>query len=206
MGCTYPTCRVWVRNEHPATLAHELGHNLNSKHSAADWDNDGKTDSEYGDNSDLMGYQKYWRGMNAPHQVLFGWMDESRIARFAGEREGDGEAGDRASRCSFERATTIALAPLYNSSSAIVGAEGTITESESERADEGAPAAVTTTRVVMFPRSSAKNVRTSDGGGQYYLSYRTPAGIDRLFGEPGVSKKNMYADKVALHYTFDALG
>jgi hypothetical protein len=189
MGCSFPTCKVWVRNEHPATLAHELGHNLNSKHSAADWDNDGKTDNEYGDNSDLMGFQKYWRGMNAPHQVLFGWMEEAHIVRFN---------SDTSNTCSVETATELTLAPLYDASSTVVGAAA---GSRIRRAG-----AATASQVAIFPRAASKNADESNGAGQYYLSYRTPAGIDELFGEPGSSSKNMYADKVALHYTFNALG
>eukprot|EP00729_Bicosta_minor_P011249 gene11249-18051_t len=79
LGCTYPTCKVWLRNAYAPTLAHELGHNLNAKHSGTDENNDGKMDNQYGDNSDLMGFQKYWRGMNAPHLVELGWMPETAI-------------------------------------------------------------------------------------------------------------------------------
>lgn len=77
VGCSAKYCKTWVRQSKGGTLAHELGHNLGVWHSGLDSDNDGVQDSEYGDNSDVMGSNTNWRGMNAVHRSVMGWIPAS---------------------------------------------------------------------------------------------------------------------------------
>lgn len=74
VGCG-TQCRSWVaRCSMNDLYAHELGHNLGMRHASSDTNNDGSVDSEYGDNSDVMGYSNVgWRHPNAPHKEQMGW-------------------------------------------------------------------------------------------------------------------------------------
>jgi PKD repeat protein len=58
-------------------LVHELGHNFGLHHARTDTNNDGSTDSEYGDSSDMMGGSRNWMKFNAPHAEDKGWIDPS---------------------------------------------------------------------------------------------------------------------------------
>jgi hypothetical protein len=80
------SCQAWVRAYsglecgYPDTLAHELGHNLGLNHSRTDPSNDGISDCEYCDTSDIMGYAtNSWRTFNAPHRYLMGWLPDSQV-------------------------------------------------------------------------------------------------------------------------------
>jgi hypothetical protein len=71
---------------YPDSIAHELGHNVGLHHSRTDANNDGISDCEYCDESDVMGYANtYWRSFNAPHKDWMGWLPASGFA--------DGSAG-----------------------------------------------------------------------------------------------------------------
>jgi hypothetical protein len=91
LGCG-DTCQAWVRAYdyqvcgYPDSIAHELGHNVGLRHSRTDSNNDGVSDCEYCDESDVMGYaNSYWRSFNAPHRDWMGWLPASRFV--------DGSAG-----------------------------------------------------------------------------------------------------------------
>jgi PKD repeat protein len=56
-------------------VIHELGHNFSFHHARTDTNNDGSTDSEYGDGSDMMGSSRSWMKFNAPHAEDKGWHD-----------------------------------------------------------------------------------------------------------------------------------
>lgn len=63
-------------------IIHELGHNLGFNHARTDQNNNGynsseSTDSEYGDNSDMMGSSRNWKKFNPPHAEDKGWVDPS---------------------------------------------------------------------------------------------------------------------------------
>ncbi len=79
-------CKAWVRANfflpcgYPDLIAHELGHNVGLMHARTDSDNDGVSDCEYCDTSDVMGFgTNYWRTFNAPHKELMGWLTGSRL-------------------------------------------------------------------------------------------------------------------------------
>ena len=57
-------------------IIHELGHNFSLHHASLDTDNDGYSDSEYGDRSDQMGSSRSWMKFNPPHFEDKGWMDD----------------------------------------------------------------------------------------------------------------------------------
>eukprot|EP00041_Stephanoeca_diplocostata_P017262 m.344272 g.344272 ORF g.344272 m.344272 type:complete len:873 (+) comp20644_c0_seq1:123-2741(+) len=82
VGCSSTYCKTWIRQGAGGTLAHELGHNLGVWHSAVDGNNDGVQDSEYGDNSDVMGSSTNWRGMNAPHRMAMDWVPFANVKSF----------------------------------------------------------------------------------------------------------------------------
>lgn len=57
----------------PDAFAHELGHNLGNHHAST-------PSSEYGDNSDIMGYSNVGlRHMNAPHKEAMGWLPTTQV-------------------------------------------------------------------------------------------------------------------------------
>jgi PKD repeat protein len=75
----------WAIGADPDTImhgviVHELGHNVGFNHARTDQNNNGynsseSTDSEYGDNSDMMGSSRNWKKFNAPHAEDKGWID-----------------------------------------------------------------------------------------------------------------------------------
>jgi len=70
MGCSQ-YCNAWVNHPSLYVTAHELGHNLGMHHAGTDPENDGVTNSVYGDSSDIMGSGS--TGFNAPHDDNIGW-------------------------------------------------------------------------------------------------------------------------------------
>ena len=63
-------------------IVHELGHNFGFNHARTDqnnngYDSDEATDSEYGDDSDMMGGSRNWKKFNAPHVEDQDWVDPS---------------------------------------------------------------------------------------------------------------------------------
>ena len=67
-------CRSWVAEaESPMVFAHELGHNLSMAHAGTDPENDGTTNSAYGDYSDPMGLSRAWHRFNGAHADQMGW-------------------------------------------------------------------------------------------------------------------------------------
>jgi len=68
-------CRSWVaEGESPMVFAHELGHNLYMAHAGTDPENDGVTNSTYGDYSDPMGLSRAWHRFNGAHAEQMGWL------------------------------------------------------------------------------------------------------------------------------------
>lgn len=90
IGCG-ESCQAWVRastnlphSDGPCgardLLAHELGHNLGMRHASTDSNNDGISDCEYCDTTDIMGYSLFtWRGFNAPRRAHMGWLGADQI-------------------------------------------------------------------------------------------------------------------------------
>ncbi|STX51273.1 Gametolysin peptidase M11 [Legionella busanensis] len=80
LGCG-TTCSTWVRAYSPSQVysqliyTHELGHNLGMNHAATDTNNDGVSDSEYGDAACIMGTGdfQYYKEVNAPHRDKMQW-------------------------------------------------------------------------------------------------------------------------------------
>ncbi len=69
-------CRSWIaEGEFPMVFTHELGHNLSMAHAGTDPENDGTTNSAYGDYSDPMGLSRAWHGFNGAHIDQMGWFD-----------------------------------------------------------------------------------------------------------------------------------
>lgn len=68
-------CRSWIaEGESPMVFAHELGHNLSMAHAGTDPENDGTTNSTYGDYSDPMGLSRAWHRFNGAHMDQMGWL------------------------------------------------------------------------------------------------------------------------------------
>ncbi|MCA9423334.1 MAG: hypothetical protein KC592_20110, partial [Nitrospira sp.] len=65
--------KSWSTRVDANAFAHELGHNLGWHHAATDANNDGIYESEYGDNSDLMGSCCSKRKVNSVHVDQIGW-------------------------------------------------------------------------------------------------------------------------------------
>jgi len=90
VGCG-ESCQAWVRsytdNQHSTgpcglrdAMAHELGHNLGTWHARTDSNNDGISDCEYCDTTDIMGYAlDALRGFNAPRRDRMGWLGADQI-------------------------------------------------------------------------------------------------------------------------------
>lgn len=88
LGCLPDfTCLAWAKAFfnfpsclYPDILAHELGHNIGLRHSSTDPTNDGISDCEYCDTSDIMGFAiGALRGINAPHKDFLGWLGADLI-------------------------------------------------------------------------------------------------------------------------------
>lgn len=77
----------WIRDDNGPIFGHELGHNLGMHHAGIDSDNDGEKDAgitgEYGDHSGIMSNSGIHRGVNAPHRIGLGWLDESHVLKVA---------------------------------------------------------------------------------------------------------------------------
>jgi len=76
VGCT----QCWAFSADPASILHgvvihELGHNFGFGHARYDTNNDGSSDCEYCDSSDLMGGSRNWMKFNAAHFNYQGWWD-----------------------------------------------------------------------------------------------------------------------------------
>lgn len=71
-GCTPGRCKSWVRQHFGTNLAHELGHNLDLRHSATDLEDDGvhAASEEYGDNSCVMAASATWRAINGTFYAI----------------------------------------------------------------------------------------------------------------------------------------
>jgi hypothetical protein len=74
LGCGGSSCHTWIKWNSKIVYAHELGHNLGMHHASTDPDNDGRSNSEYGDWSGIMGNSGY-RQVNAPHRIQMKWYD-----------------------------------------------------------------------------------------------------------------------------------
>jgi PKD repeat protein len=76
VGCT----QCWAFSADPASILHgvvihELGHNFGFGHARFDTNNDGVSDCEYCDSSDMMGGSRNWMKFNAVHFNYQGWWD-----------------------------------------------------------------------------------------------------------------------------------
>jgi len=76
VGCT----QCWAFSADPASILHgvvihELGHNFGFGHARFDTNNDGSSDCEYCDSSDMMGGSRNWMKFNAAHFSYQGWWD-----------------------------------------------------------------------------------------------------------------------------------
>jgi len=73
LGCG-SFCRSWIaEGESGMVYAHELGHNISWHHSGVDPENDGTVNNEYGDYSGIMGSNRSWHQVNAPHRDQLNW-------------------------------------------------------------------------------------------------------------------------------------
>lgn len=74
------TRRAWSTRNDTVAFLHEFGHNLGWHHSATDPENDGTTNSEYGDTSGIMGYCCGHKKFNSVHVDQIGWYDSPELA------------------------------------------------------------------------------------------------------------------------------
>ena len=79
-------CYIFVRDPHPVTRAHELGHTLGLHHA---WTREG---GEFGDESSVMGGSRHWKGFNAPNRFQLGWLPLQSIAEVGVPAPDDGAA------------------------------------------------------------------------------------------------------------------
>ncbi len=94
-GCTWAglgtvggnPSRAWIAAcDFADVYAHELGHNLGMHHASTDINNDGVSDCEYCDNSDVMGYGGVGlRALNGPHREQLGWYAAGKVQTLAAE-------------------------------------------------------------------------------------------------------------------------
>ena len=72
---------AWMVTSHPATTAHELGHNFGLHH-ANSWDDRLAASKEYGDPYDVMGnaYNYQLAGFNTFRKMALGWFDDEHVA------------------------------------------------------------------------------------------------------------------------------
>jgi hypothetical protein len=79
--------RAWIAAcDFADVYAHELGHNIGMHHASTDANNDGASDCEYCDNSDVMGYGGVGlRALNGPHREQMGWYAAGKVQTIAGE-------------------------------------------------------------------------------------------------------------------------
>jgi PKD repeat protein len=81
VGCT----RCWAFSADPISILHgviihEVGHNLGFNHARFDTNNDGSSDCEYCDDSDMMGGSRNWMKFNPPHFEYKGWYDQDSLS------------------------------------------------------------------------------------------------------------------------------
>ena len=73
-------CRSWIAEcESPLVYAHEVGHNLGMYHAGTDTNDNDAIESEYGDNSCIMGSSLSWKHFNAPHKDQMGWFTTGQL-------------------------------------------------------------------------------------------------------------------------------
>lgn len=79
--------RAWIAAcDFADVYAHELGHNLGMHHASTDSNNDGVSDCEYCDNSDVMGYGGVGlRALNGPHREQLGWYAADKVQTLTAE-------------------------------------------------------------------------------------------------------------------------
>ena len=69
----------WMKHRNPTLFAHEIGHNLGLHHASLDRNNDGQSESEYGDHSAIMGNDLAWRGFLGANRYSLGWVPTSNV-------------------------------------------------------------------------------------------------------------------------------
>jgi len=69
----------WMKHANPTLFAHEIGHNLGLHHASLDTNNDGASESEYGDHSAIRGNDLAWRGLLGANRYSLGWLPSSSV-------------------------------------------------------------------------------------------------------------------------------